>query len=91
MAKTPKFSDISSADESEVDNDSNARTDILKLFDSETEMDQSFSGFEKEASNSASNPTANVKPLGSRRGRGENNGPGKGPGKNLKKKSTRKT
>jgi hypothetical protein len=53
-------------------------------------MEQSFSGFEKEQCNEASNPTINVKTLQSSRRsrRTQNNGPGKGPGKNLKKKSS---
>ena len=81
-----KFSDISPAEE--TDNDIPVNTDVLKLFDSENEMEQSFSGFEKEQCNEASNPTINVQTLQSSRRsrRTQNNGPGKGPGKNLKKK-----
>lgn len=58
------------------------------LFDSENEMEQSFSDFEKEQCNEASNPTINAKTLQSSRRsrRTQNNGPGKVPGKNLKKK-----
>jgi hypothetical protein len=40
------FSDICPAEE--TDNDIPVNTDVLKLFDSENEMEQSFSGFEKE-------------------------------------------
>ena len=56
-----KFSDFSSAEE--TDNDIPVNTDVLKLFDSENEMEQSFSGFEKDQCNEASNPTINVKTL----------------------------
>ena len=81
-----KFSDISPAEE--TDNDIPVNTDVLKLFDSENEMEQSFSGFEKEQCNEASNSTINVKTLQNspRSRRTQNNGPGKGPGKNLKRK-----
>ena len=81
-----KISDISPAEE--TDNDIPVNTDVLKLFDSENEMEQSFSGFEKDQCNEASNPTINVKTLQSSRRsrRTQNNGPGKGPGKNPKKK-----
>jgi hypothetical protein len=56
-----KFSDISSAEE--TDNDNPVNTDVFKLFDYENEMEQSFSGFEKEQCNEASNSTINVKTL----------------------------
>ena len=81
-----KFSDISSAEE--TDNDNPVNTDVFKLFDYENEMEQSFSGFEKEQCNEASNFTINVKTLQSspRSRRTQNNGPVKGPGKNLEKK-----
>jgi hypothetical protein len=45
------FSDISSAEE--TDNDNPVNTDVFKLFDYENEMEQSFSGFEKEQCNEA--------------------------------------
>ena len=81
-----KFSDISSAEE--TDNDNPVNTDVFKLFDYENEMEQSFSGFEKEQCNEASNYTINVKTLQSSRRsrRTQNNGHVKGPGKNLEKK-----
>jgi hypothetical protein len=41
-----KIRDISPAEE--TDNDIPVNTDVLKLFDSENEMEQSFSGFEKD-------------------------------------------
>ena len=81
-----KFSDFSSAEE--TDNDIPVNTDVLKLFDSENEMEQSFSGFEKDQCNEASNPTINVKTLQSwwRSRRTQNNE----PSKNLKKKAPAK-
>jgi hypothetical protein len=50
-----KFSDFSSAEE--TDTDIPVNTDVLKLFDSENEMEESFLGFEKDQCNEASNPT----------------------------------
>ena len=81
-----KFSDISPAEE--TDNGIPVNTDVLKLFDYATEMEQSFSDFEKEQCNEASYSTINVKTLQSSRRsrRTQNNGSVKGPGKNLEKK-----
>ena len=78
-----KFSDVSS-DESEeyVVND-----DVVKLFDSDIEVDASFSGFENTSVDKSTEKVEKVKsPVKSRRGQ-INSGPGKVPGKKSERKS----
>lgn len=86
------YSDISS-EMSDSEKSGMDTADVVKLFDSEDELNESFSGFEKEPTKQAE--TANNtdgKAKESRRGRvrGVEKGTGKGPGKNLKGKAPMK-
>ena len=81
-----KYSDISDVDHNSDDN--NMDNEVLKLFDSENEIEASFSGFENEKVKTP--PKKGSKKSSTVSHQSTELGPGKGPRKNLKKKAPMK-
>lgn len=79
-----KFSDISSDEQNKSISDKHE--DVVKLFDSENEIDESFSGFDDSDAAGNKKEKQNIKPRRSRARKGT----GKGPGKNTKGKAPMK-